>query len=84
MSDNGTEFTSMAIRRCCQETGVAWHYIAPGKPMQNGFVESFNERFRDKRLNDTLFSTRRGSQRHRLMEGGLRPAQTLLVRGRFR
>jgi putative transposase len=52
VSDNGTEFTSMAILRCCQETGVAWPYIAPGKPTQNDFVESFNGRFRDERLND--------------------------------
>ena len=37
----GPEFTSMAILRWCQETGVAWHYIAPGKPTQNAFVESF-------------------------------------------
>ena len=41
VSDNGTEFTSMAILRWCQETGVEWHYIAPGKPTQNAFVESF-------------------------------------------
>lgn len=34
-----------------------WHYIAPGKPTQNAFVESFNGRFRDECLNDTLFST---------------------------
>jgi len=40
VSDNGTEFTSMAILRWCQETGVEWHYIAPGKPTQNAFVES--------------------------------------------
>jgi hypothetical protein len=57
VSDNGTEVTSMAILRWCQETGVAWHYIAPGKPTQNAFVESFNGRFRDECLNDTLFST---------------------------
>lgn len=50
VSDNGTEFTSMAILRWCQETGVAWHYIAPGKPTQNAFVESFNGRFRDECL----------------------------------
>jgi len=43
MSDNGTEFTSMAILRWCQETGVEWHYIAPGKPTRNAFVESFND-----------------------------------------
>ena len=47
----------MAILRWCQETGVEWHYIAPGKPMQNGFVESFNGSFRDECLNETLFST---------------------------
>ena len=57
VSDNGTEFTSMAILRWCQQTGVQWHYIAPGKPMQNAFVESFNGSFRDECLNDTLFST---------------------------
>jgi putative transposase len=57
VSDNGTELTSMAVLRWCQETGVGWHYIAPGKPMQNGFVESFNGSFRDELLNETLFST---------------------------
>ena len=53
----GTELTSMAVLRWCQQTGVEWHYIAPGKPTQNAFVESFNGRFRDECLNDTLFST---------------------------
>jgi putative transposase len=57
VSDNGTELTSMAVLRWCQLTGVEWHYIAPGKPMQNAFVESFNGRFRNECLNDTLFST---------------------------
>lgn len=53
----GTEFASTAILRWCQETGVEWHYIAPGKPTWNVFVESFNGRLRDECLNDTLFST---------------------------
>ena len=57
VSDNGTELTSMAVLKWCQETGIEWHYIAPGKPMQNGFVESFNGSFRDECLNETLFST---------------------------
>ena len=57
VSDNGTELTSMAILKWCQETRVEWHYIAPGKPMQNGFVESFNGRFRDEFLNETLFTS---------------------------
>lgn len=57
VSDNGTELTSMAILRWCQDTGIEWHYIAPGKPMQNGFIESFNGSFRDECLNETLFSS---------------------------
>ncbi len=57
VSDNGTELTSMAILRWCQQARVEWHYIAPGKPMQNGFVESFNGSFRDECLNETLFSS---------------------------
>lgn len=57
VSDNGTELTSMAVLRWCQETRIDWHYIAPGKPMQNGFVESFNGSFRDELLNETLFSS---------------------------
>ena len=39
------------------ERSVLWHYIAPGKPQQNGFVESFNGRFRDECLNEHLFSS---------------------------
>ena len=55
VSDNGTELTSHAILRWQEEHGVLWHYIAPGKPQQNGFVESFNGRFRDECLNEHLF-----------------------------
>ena len=44
------------ILRWQQERGVGWHYIAPGKPMQNGFVESFNGRLRDECLNEHLFA----------------------------
>ena len=57
VSDNGTEFTSNAILNWADEAKVEWHYIAPGKPMQNGFIESFNGKLRDEKLNDTLFST---------------------------
>ena len=57
VSDNGTELTSMAVLKWCQETGVDWHYIQPGKPMQNGFIESYNGSFRDEWLNETLFSS---------------------------
>ena len=57
VSDNGTELTSDAVLTWRGEIGVEWHYIAPGKPMQNGFVESFNGSFRDECLNETLFSS---------------------------
>ena len=55
VSDNGTELTSRAILQWQEDQGVEWHYIAPGKPMQNGFVESLNGRFRDECLNEHLF-----------------------------
>ena len=57
VSDNGTEFTSNAILTWAEKNGVEWHYIAPGKPMQNGFIESFNGRLRDELLKETLFSS---------------------------
>jgi len=43
----GTELTSNAILKWPEKRRVEWHYIAPGKPMQNGLVESFNGRLRD-------------------------------------
>ncbi|WP_264812693.1 IS3 family transposase, partial [Acetobacter oeni] len=57
VSDNGTEFTSHAILKWADEMKIEWHYIAPGKPQQNGFVESFNGRLRDECLNETLFTS---------------------------
>jgi putative transposase len=57
VSDNGTELTSNAVLRWAAEQQIEWHYIAPGKPTQNAFVESFNGRFRDECLNENLFVT---------------------------
>ena len=57
VSDNGTELTSHAILKWSQDTGIEWHYIAPGKPTQNAFVESFNGRLRDECLNEHLFGS---------------------------
>ncbi|MBB4365289.1 transposase InsO family protein [Bradyrhizobium sp. CIR18] len=51
VSDNGSELTSNAILTWADHSGVEWHYIAPGKPMQNAFIESFNGRLRDELLN---------------------------------
>jgi putative transposase len=55
ISDNGTEFTSNAMLAWTSEHQVLWHFIAPGKPMQNGICESFQGRLRDELLNETLF-----------------------------
>ena len=54
VSDNGTEFTSNAMFASAQDNRVVWHFIAPGKPMQNGFCESFNGRMRDELLNESF------------------------------
>jgi putative transposase len=63
VSDNGTELTSHAFLAWCQDTGVEWHNIAPGKPQQNGFVESFNGRLRDECLNEHLFPSLAAARR---------------------
>jgi putative transposase len=57
VSDNGTEMTSHAIFAWAGENKIEWHYIVPGKPTQNAFVESFNGRLRDECLNEELFSS---------------------------
>src|SRR5579863_5417703 len=54
VSDNGTELTSGAVLRWAIGR-VAWHYIQPGKPVQNAFIESFNSRLRDECLNEHAF-----------------------------
>jgi putative transposase len=88
VSDNGTELTSNAILAWQEEHRVEWHYIAPGKPMQNGFAESFIGRLRDECLNEHLFRSlaeaRRiiehwrldyNAQRPHTSLGGLTPAE---------
>ncbi len=61
VSDNGTELTSNAVLRWAPGR-VTWHYIQPGKPVQNAFIESFNSRLRDECLNEHFFlKARRGA-----------------------
>jgi len=56
VSDNGTELTICAVLRWA--TGrLDWHYIEPGKPVQNAFIESFNSKLRDECLNEHVFLT---------------------------
>jgi len=53
--DNGPEMTSLAMLQWSLQRGVRLHFIDPGKPTQNGFIESFNGKFRDECLNENQF-----------------------------
>lgn len=53
--DNGPEFTSLAMDRWADRHGIKLSFIQPGKPQQNGFIESFNGKFREECLNQHLF-----------------------------
>lgn len=55
MSDNGTEFTSNTMLQWMEERKINWQYIQPGKPYQNGSIESFNGKLRDECLNENWF-----------------------------
>jgi putative transposase len=56
-SDNGPEFISRAVEQWAYANGVEWHFIEPGKPIENAYVESFNGKFRDECLNENWFTT---------------------------
>ena len=53
--DNGPEFTGHKLDQWAYENGVLLDFIEPGKPQQNGYVESFNGKFRDECLNEHWF-----------------------------
>ena len=55
--DNGTEFTSQALEAWAHGNGVELHFIRPGKPNDNPYIESFNGKFRDECLNENLFTS---------------------------
>jgi putative transposase len=55
-SDNGPEMTSRHYLAWCIEQKIAAVHIQPGRPMQNGHVESFNGRLRDECLNTSWFA----------------------------
>jgi len=63
VSDNGTEMTSRAVLCWSAEQAIAWHYIAPGRPRQNAFIEAFNSRLRDECLNEHVFASLAEAQR---------------------
>ena len=56
-TDNGPEFTSRAFMAWAQAHGIRHILIQPGRPMQNGYIESFNGKFRDEHLNEAWFET---------------------------
>ena len=56
-TDNGPEFAGRALDQWCFAQGVEQHFISPGKPMQNGYIESFNGKFRDECLNESWFTS---------------------------
>jgi len=56
-SDNGPEFIARRVRTFLEKIDIGTSYIEPGSPWQNGFVESFNSRFRDECLACEEFST---------------------------
>jgi putative transposase len=57
VSDNGPELTSVAVLIWASEQGIDWHYITPGKPQQNGYTESLNDKIRDECLNEHWFGS---------------------------
>jgi len=56
-SDNGSEFTAKAVRRWLNRLGVKTLFIDPGSPWENGYIESFNGKFRDELLDRESFTT---------------------------
>jgi putative transposase len=77
VSDNGSELTSNAILTWADQSRVEWHYIAPGKPMQNAFIESFNGRLRDELLNGGPITTMH--EHTRSSDGRRRPSSPSLT-----
>ena len=56
-SDNGPEFVAETVRSWLQRLGVKTLFIEPGSPWENGYIESFNGKFRDELLNGKIFDT---------------------------
>jgi len=61
-SDNGPEFTAKVVRHWLSRIGVKTLYIEPGSPWENGYIESFNGKLRQEKLNGEIFYTLREAQ----------------------
>ena len=80
-SDNGSEFTAENVQRYFAENNLKPLHIAPGSPWQNGYVESFNNKFRDELLNRELFYSLKEAkyliEQFRLEYNNVRPHSSL-------
>ena len=80
-SDNGAEFTATVVREWLGRLGVKTLFIEPGSPWENGYIESFNGKFRDEFLNrealDTILETKVLTDRWRLEYNTVRPHSSL-------
>ncbi len=63
VTDNGPEFTGRALSQWAYDNGVELHFIRPGKPTENAFIESFNGKLRDECLNENWFSGLKDAKR---------------------
>lgn len=81
LTDNGPEFISMELERWCRRNGVEHYFIAPGKPTQNAFIESFNGSMRDECLNSNWFmnieSARESLENFRFEYNEIRPHSSI-------
>jgi len=81
ITDNGPEFVGRALDAWAYAQGIRLHFIEPGKPNQNAYVESFNGRFRDECLNEhwflSLAHTRQIVEAWRLDYNAVRPHSSL-------
>jgi len=79
--DNGPEFISRVVDQWAYTSGVVLHFIDPGKPVQNAFIESFNGKFRDECLNQNwhtrLADARRTIEAWRVDYNTVRPHSSL-------
>jgi putative transposase len=83
-SDNGSEFTARVVRQWLKRLSVQTLFIEPGSPWENGYIESFNGKLRDERLNGEIFYTLKEAQvlieRWRLEYNTFRPHSSLKYR----
>ena len=79
--DNGTEFTSHVVDAWAYERGIKLDFIRPGKPTENGYIESFNGKFRDECLNENWFlsldDARKKIEAYRIDYNEVRPHSSL-------